>query len=664
MNRLFSNSRLIALLLAIITIAVFLPTGLYQFVNFDDAAYITENPFVKNGLNWTDLKWAFTTFHAGNWHPLTWISLQTDSEFFGLNAGAFHLVNVLFHAANVALLFLLLLRWTKRLWPSAMVAALFAWHPLHVESVAWIAERKDVLSTFFALLALSSYTKFGQENRRRSFWFALVFFALGLLAKPMLVTLPFVLLLLDFWPLGRMRQGEALGGQPEPAAGLPNVIREKWPFFLLAAISCVMTILAQKNGEAIASLSRVPLSYRIENAPIAVTGYLLKFFWPSKLCAIYLLGRIYVWQAAGSMAVILLIMAAAWRWRDSKPYFLAGWLWFLGTLVPVIGLVQVGSQALADRYTYFPSIGFFLAVVFLATDFLACFQAPKIVAAVTGALVLAACICVTEFQMSFWHDSETLFRRAIAVTQDNVVAMVDLGVALDAQHRSGEALAIYRQAEKSATGPYYQLHDNLGDILNRLGRYNESLAEYRIAIRERPNDPALHAVMGGELAALGKYDEALSEFSIAQRLNPHSAVAPLEMATVNLQLGRDAPALNELQTALQLEPDNLQLIVYTAHVLSANEDASGRDGRNALLLAFKANELTGHTQPMVFDVMGMACAEVGDFTNAGACVQTALKLANALQMQGLEGLRQRLELYKNHQPWRESFRATNAPAKN
>jgi protein O-mannosyl-transferase len=272
-----SRPRLLALLLALTTLVVFLPAGRFNFVAYDDNDYVTQNDFVRHGLTWTDLRWSFTAFHAGNWHPLTWISHMADCELFGLNAGAHHFVNVLFHAVNVALLFVLLWRLTKKIWPAAFIAALFAWHPLHVESVAWVSERKDVLSTLFALLALLSYTKFVQANCRRSFWLALWFLALGLLAKPMLVTLPCVLLLLDFWPLQRL---------PLTAYRLPLVI-EKTPFFLLSLLSCVVTFLAQRQGEAVASLAKISLRYRLENAPVAVANYLLNFFLPFDLCALY-----------------------------------------------------------------------------------------------------------------------------------------------------------------------------------------------------------------------------------------------------------------------------------------------------------------------------------------------------------------------------------------
>ncbi len=673
-----SRPRLIALLLAFTTLLVFLPVGWHDFVNYDDTDYVTDNSFVKNGLTATDIGWAFTTFHAANWHPLTWLSHQADCELFGLNPGAQHLVNVLFHAANVVLLFLLLLRLTDKIWPSALVAALFAWHPLHVESVAWIAERKDVLSTFFALLSLLAYARYVQAKgeaegalreadkkpapasnqpraSRNAFWLALIFFTLGLLAKPMLVTLPFVMLLLDFWPLQRLTLD---AGQE---AKIRRLLAEKIPFFILAAISCVITIFAQKSGEAVVSLIHVPLLYRLENAPVAIASYLWKFIWPTDLCVIYPQEAISAWQIILSLAVLLFISARAWRCRKTKPYFLFGWLWFLGTLVPVIGIVQVGSQALADRYTYIPSIGLLIALVFLARDAAAHIQTPPIIRVGVATLILLAGFGVTEFQLQFWRDSETLFRRAIAETQHNTIAFINLGVALEAEQRPDEALAAYLQAEKFETAPYYQLHDNLGHLLSNLGRHADALAEYQTAVGLRPNDPYPHNAVGSEWAALEKFDAALKEFSAAEKLNPYYAWPHIETAKVFFKQGRALDAVSELHRAAELDPNNFQILATVAHYLAANENTLARDGQSALALATKADALTEHTQPMVLDVLGMAYAATGDFTNAQTCAQNAIDLGTAAGMKNLEPFRQRLALYQQNQPWRESFGAANAP---
>jgi tetratricopeptide (TPR) repeat protein len=669
-----SRPRLITLLLAFTTLVVFLPVGSHQFVSFDDPDYVTENSFVKNGLSLTDLGWAFSTFHAGNWHPLTWISHMLDCQLFGANAGAHHFVNVLLHTANTALLFTLLLRITGKIWPCAFIAALFAWHPLHVESVAWIAERKDVLSTFFALLALLSYAKYVEESKVQGpkskvfFAYSLLAFALGLMAKPMLVTLPFVMLLLDFWPLNRVagcRLQVAGCAAPNLQPSTCNLqLLEKWPFFLLVALSCVVTFFAQKNGGAVASLAKVSLLYRLESAPVAVMDYLGKFFWPAGLCVFYPLRQdISPLAPPAAVVALILISAAAWRWRNSKPYFLVGWLWFLGTLVPVIGLVQVGGAAIADRYTYIPSIGFFIAVVFWLNEFAARLQTPKIIAAGFAAVILTACVLVTEYQLAFWRDSEALFRRAIAVTRNNDVALINLGVALDVQFRFDEALGIYQQAEQ-LDSKRYQVHANLGNILDKLGRPAESLAEYREAVRLLPGDAPLHNATGSELVALGQYDAAFKEFAEAERLDPNYAQPHAETAKAFFLQGRDTEAVNELRTALRLEPENFQLLATAAHYLAANENAAARDAQAALALAAKASALSGGNQPMVFDALGMACAATGDFTNAQACAENALILANNARLPLTNQIQQRLELYKNQQPWRESFLATNAPPKN
>jgi protein O-mannosyl-transferase len=655
-----SRPRLIALLLALVTLVVFLPVAHDEFINYDDPDYVTDNPHVENGLNWTDLKWAATTDFASNWHPLTWISLQTDATIFGLNAGAFHIVNVLFHTANVTLLFLLLLRLTERLWPSALVAALFAWHPLHIESVAWVSERKDVLSTFFALLALLNYVKFARENCRRSFWFALVFFALGLLAKPMLVTLPFVFLLLDAWPLNRVAR--RTDGNFQLLSFKP-LLFEKWPFFLLTAISCVITFIVQNNGHAVTTLQAMPIRFRLENAPVAVMLYVLKLFWPVNLAVIYPLARIPTVELTPSLFMVVSISAAVWRWRISKPYLLTGWLWFLGTLVPVIGLVQVGSQSMADRYAYIPSIGFFLALVLLACDFAQAIQIPKVIAAGIAAVILAACILQTEFQLQFWANTETLFRHALAVTKNNDGADLNLGLALESEGKLAEALEEYHNT--LLINPNYpELHNNLGLILDQLGRHTESLAEYRIALSLRPDSPFRHNAVGSELATLGQFDAALKEFAKAKQLDPKYSAPYLETAKALFQLGSDAEGVPEFQTAAALDPDNFQVLAIAAHYFAADENAAGRDGQTALALAVKADDLSDHSQPMVLDILAMAYAASGDFTNAQACARKALDLANTLQMGKIEPLRQRLELYNNHRPWRESFRATNAPAKN
>jgi len=662
-----SRPRFIALLLALLTLLAYLPVTRDQFLNYDDQDYVTENTNVLNGLTWSGVEWAFTTGHASNWHPLTWLSLMLDAELFGPNAGAFHFVNALFHAANAALLFVLLLRMTGALWPSAFVAALFAWHPLHVESVAWVSERKDVLSTFFALLALLCYERFVGESKAKSpkskifYALALFTFALALMAKPMFVTLPFVMLLLDFWPLNRI--GNLSGTQ-----NYLGLTAEKIPFFALTAASCVVTFLAQsqQGRDAVAPLQLIPLDYRLYNTLISYARYLLKLFYPTKLAVFYPLLQHFAWmlvRAYFSGIALAAISWLAWRMRRQFPYVLVGWLWFLGTLVPVIGLVQVGGAALADRYTYFPAVGIFIVCTFAARDLAHRLAFPKIILPAAAALILGACLVLTENQLRYWLDSEMLFTHALAVTKDNDVAHVNLGVALEDKGELNQALVQYREAEKLAPD-LSEIHNDLGNLLDKLGKPKAALIEYRKAAILNPGSPALHNGEGDILAELGRFKEAMSQFQEAARLDPAYPWAPFQMGKTLLEEGRDAEAIVQFKKAVQLAPDNYQILAYVARVLAASENPAIRDGKAALTLAAKANALTGGSQPVVLDALGIACAATGDFTNAVEVTQHALDLCNAAKMTGLEPLEKRLELYKNHQPWRESFLATNAPAKN
>ena len=659
-----SRPRLIGLALALVTLLIYLPVTHNGFLDYDDDDYVTNNQMVQNGLTLAGIQWAFTTDHASNWHPLTWLSHMTDCELFGLNPAAHHFVNVLFHAANAVLLFALLLRLTAprregtpspvqsdTLWPAAFVAALFAWHPLHVESVAWVAERKDVLSTFLALLSLLSYVRYAKENRSSSFWFALVFFALGLMAKPMLVTLPFVMLLLDYWPLQRCN-----------AAILQRLLVEKIPFFTLTAISCIVTFLAQRNM-AVASLELVPMSFRLENVPVAYVAYLSKLFWPTNLAVIYPMPsdfQLPPMKGALAVAILIFISAAVWLNRKRAPYLPVGWLWFLGTLVPVIGLVQVGAQAFADRYTYFPAVGLYLMVAFGVYDLVSRCQIPKAVVAVLGTLILAACLARTNDQLRYWQDSEILFRHALEVTKDNYIAHINLGVALELEGRPDKAIVEYRAAEAIAPDRY-QIHNNLGNGLDHLGKPEEALAEYREAVRLNPKLPEFYNNIGIVLGQLGRYDEALVEFANAAQLSPTYPWAYFEMGKTLLQLGRDAEGVDQFREALRLDPENFQILAYVAHVLASIEDPKVRDGKTALVLATKANTLTGGSQPLVLDAFGMAWAETGDFTHATEVTQKALDLATVAKLKQTGAIRQRLEFYQNHQPWRESFLGTNTP---
>ncbi len=648
-----SRPRLFTLLLALVTLVAYLPATRNGFLYYDDDQYVTANNVVLAGLTPAGVVWAFTTCYFSNWHPLTWLSHMADCTLFGVNPAAHHFVNVLFHALNAALLFSLLRRLTQKIWPSAFVAALFAWHPLHVESVAWVSERKDMLSTFFALLALLAYARFADEKSRRCYWLAVFCFVLGLMAKPMLVTLPCLLLLLDFWPLQRFPISNFI------FPVFAKLLAEKIPFFLLAAASCVVTLFAQHG--AMATLEAVPLPWRLANAAVSAVRYLQKIIWPMDMAVAYPLTRLSSVSVILAVAVLLVVTLAAWHVRWTRPYFLSGWCWFLGTLVPVIGLVQVGATAMADRYTYIPAIGIFLIVAFGVNEAAGRLPSLKKLFAALAAVVLLVCLAMTQYQLHYWRDSETLFRHAIAVTKNNDVARCNLGYVFEQQGRYDEALAEYRAALQINPG-HYQVRFPIGNMLAQLGRNGEALAEYRECLRLNPQVPMLHNAAGCALAALGETGGALAEFAKAERLEPRYARPHLEAADIFSRQGQATNAVAELWAAVKTEPYNVQILSGVAQRLSASENAAVRDGQSAVVLALKANELASGFQPEVLDILGMAFAEAGDFTNAVASAQNALELVATGKLNGAEAIRRRLALYQSGQPWREAFRAANAPA--
>jgi len=656
-----SRPRLIALLLALATLAVYLPVMRNGFVDFDDGDYITENTVVQAGWTWPGVKWAFTTGHANNWHPLTWLSHMTDCQFFKLNPAGHHFVNALIHSLNSALVFLFVLRLIGKTGPSLFIAALFAWHPLHVESVAWAAERKDVLCAFFWLLALLAYLKFCDLSRVESprskifYGAALLAFSCALLAKPMAVTLPFVLLLLDFWPLARVQ------GSKFMVRGWLPLFVEKIPFFILTAASCLVTYFVQAteyHGHiGVVSLRGFHLGLWLGNPPLAIAGYLAHFFWPAGLCAFYPLPRALVMsQVAAAVLVIAAITVLAWRWRGTRPYFLTGWLWFLGTLIPVIGIIQVGAQSMADRYTYIPSIGFFLAVVLLAAEFAEKIRTPKIVLIALAVLICAACIFATERQIPTWRDSESLFRHAVGVA-DSDTARTGLGTALLKQNRLGEAADQY-QAAIGINPNHPEIYNNLAVALDLLNRPADSLAAFRAALKIVPGDASQHTGAGYELGRLGRDNEALAELAVATNLAPFYAAPHIRAARILYKIGRDPEGAAEMLVATQLKPNDWQLLTDTAYYLAADENAAARNGTAAVQLARRADELTGGQAPFVTDTLAMAFAEVGDFNAAVAAEQHAIATAEAVHAGNVGPLHQRLELFQNHQPWREKFGAS------
>ena len=670
--------RFVGLALALLTLLLYLPIYRHGFVLYDDPDYLTENRIVQGGLTWNGLKWAFTTLHASNWHPITWLSHMLDCELFSLDAGAHHLVSVLFHAVNASLLFALLLRLTGGLWPSAFVAALFAWHPLHVESVAWASERKDVLSAFFFLLTLWAYATYVEKSgiwkqkangqtgisagtvarsgnvtrvhaSRFAFhaWFyllALLLFALGLMAKPMLVTLPFVLLLLDYWPLQRAG-----------ANGWMKLLVEKLPFFALSAASCVITFWAQR-AEAVVALDPYPVSLRVANALVAYGRYLPQTLWPESLSVIYPLSRpLPSAQVAISGVALFLISLFVWWNRRKLPYLLVGWFWFLGMLVPVIGLVQVGGQAMADRYTYLPLIGIFLGIAFGGRELLNQHRISPAATFMVAGFILGLCMLGTVRQSAYWKNSESLFAHAVAVTQDNAIAHTDLGVAFEEQGRTADALREYERAVQ-INPKLPQAQNNIARLLEKFGKLDEALEHYRTALQLRPQVPAFHEDVGTLLLKLGQSDEAMRYYGTAAQLAPGDPRPHLLIARALLRQGKPTEALPEFREALRRDPNDLQTLTSFARVLAAHKEPSARNGVEATALAERANSITGSSDPLVLDTLAMAYAETGQFERAVETLKQALeRFSTGGEQAAVESLRARLLLYESRQPYREDF---------
>ena len=658
------GSYLACTLIALLTLLVFWPVRTFEFQSYDDQRYVAANAAIKDGLTAQGIVWAFTTFHVSNWHPLTWLSHMLDVQLFGFNAGAHHFTSLCFHLANTLLLLLVLKQMTGAVWRSAFVAALFALHPTHVESVAWVAERKDVLSAFFFMLTLWAYTLYvergegrrakGEGTETQSFhlptavyyWCSVIFFALGLLSKPMLVTVPFVLLLLDYWPFRRFQLTTYESGIKD---FLPFLV-EKIPFFLLAIGSSVVTFLAQRSGGSVASLQVFSIEERLANALAAYAGYLEKLFWPFDLAVLYLPPQ--QWSsgyiAAAALVLVGITLLLIWR-REKFPYLAVGWFWFLGTLVPVIGLVQVGSQYMADRYTYIPYIGCFIGLAWggweLAKELVSFTARPRSREALTkqaaravedsstqhllvgktvlwtvALLLFGAAGLRARNQLEFWRTPESLFRHCIEVTTNNYVG-----------------------------------YNNLGAILVNQHRYEEAKGFYTEALRINPAFPDAVMNMGTLLALQGDLTNAIQYLQRAVQLSPDSAEAYGKLGVALSQQGRTADAVSCYRESVRLKPDQVPACNNLAWLLATYPDAQLRNGPEAVRLAEHACELTAYKQPMLIGTLAAAYAEAGRFSDATNAACKAIALASAASSAELaDKNRKLLELYRSGQAYHEA----------
>jgi tetratricopeptide (TPR) repeat protein len=572
------------LLLVAATLAFYNPIVHNTFTDFDDSVYILKNLQVQSGLTWNTVKWSFTTFHAGYWHPVTWISHAADCQMFGLNPAGHHYINLLLHAVNAVLLFLLLWRATGLTWPSLFVGALFALHPINVESVAWVAERKNVLSMTFFLLALYAYDRYARTGKRSLYAWVAILFAMGLMAKPQIVTLPFVLLLWDYWPLQRLRLSQAhaeaavvVGSSASPAPrSFGFLVWEKWPLFILAAADSVITVIAQRAGAAVRTSAEVPIPARIDNVFVSYVRYLGKMFWPSHLAPMYPHpgNSLPPVEVMGALSLLLLISALVCHWRGRR-YLLVGWLWFLGTLVPMIGIVTVGEQAMADRFAYIPCIGLFIAVAWTVNDWATSAQAqsaeashprPNAAWLAAAAVLICALGLLTYHQLSYWRDDETLWRYTLSVTDRNYMAHDNLALALAKEGRSDEAVVEFRAANALHKYPPAQVIA-LALYEERVGHAQEAIEECNSVLRASANnnDPRLQtaawSTLGQAHLQLRQYEPAAQSFQNALRLTPDNEMALIGSGLAALGQEKFDEAVANLAQAVKEDPSDVNFLL-------------------------------------------------------------------------------------------------------
>ena len=680
----------IYLALALTTLAVFWQVRSYSFINYDDNDYVSENLHVQAGLTREGIIWAFTTGHGNNWHPVTWLSHMLDCQLFGTEPGRHHLTNLLLHIINTLLLFAIFKQMTGALWQSAFVAGAFALHPLHVESVAWVSERKDVLSTLFWVLTMAAYLRYVKRPRVSGYLLMLLVFSLGLMAKPMLVTLPFVLLLLDYWPLGRFQNRWAKDISRETRKSQKSnsqyhslyfLVREKFSLFVLSAISSVVTVLIE-GRRAGSSLDWLPLRIRFANAPVAYLTYLGKMIWPSKLAVFYPHpgSGLAMWQGAVAGVVLVGISILVIRLAGRYRYLPMGWFWYLGTLVPVIGLVQVGDQAMADRYTYIPLVGVFVIVAWGFGDLLAKWRFRRIVIGAASLSVFLALSICTYLQQGYWRNSFALFEHALAVTRDNSPMHSSMGMELvlqgrideaiiqlnkavqikpnnaDAHNNMGnvllaqgkleEAISHFRQALK-VEPDFAKAQYNLGLALKSQGKINEAISCYRRVLQIDPDFTEAHNNLGIVLVSQGKLEEAISHYRQALKNKPYSAELHNNIGVALQSQGRFDEAISHYRQALGGKTDSVELHNNLAWILATCPDPKLRRPGEAVEFAEHAAKLTRYQSATVLNTLAAAYAAAGRFDDAIATAKAALALASAAKNDALTSqIRKELEIFK------------------
>jgi tetratricopeptide (TPR) repeat protein len=640
----------------VITLIVFSRTFHYGFVNYDDGTYVYENAAIQKGLTWDGIAWAFTHTVAANWHPLTTISLMLDYQLHGLDGGPYHVTNVFLHATAAILLFLVLNTLTGALWRSAFVAAVFAIHPLRVESVAWIAERKDALGGVFFMLALWAYVRYVRHPFSfGNYLLVALLLALGLMCKPMLVTLPFVLLLLDYWPLNRF---DKTTNEQRPLAIFWKLAAEKIPLLVISILGCVATLMAQKN--AVAPITEVSLTLRMSNALASCITYIWEMFYPANLGVYYpLTGYLAAGQAAFSLPLLVVISAGVLF--SQRRYLLVGWLWYLGMLVPVLGLVQAGSAAHADRYTYLPQIGLYLALTWGMAELRSNWQYRQPVFSSLAAGVIGVLGLVSFNQTSYWRDSESLWKHTLAYTRDNAVAHNNLGMAFMSEGKVPDAIEQYQKALE-ITPAYTLVHFNLGAAYGQNGDWDKAIEQYQKAIELQPDYLPARNNLADALLRTGQTDKAIQQLQEAYKQSPKSTLICNNLGFLFLRTGQVNEAVAQFEETLAIDPNDLDACHYLARVLATCPGDGIRDAPKAVELARKAIAISGGKDPDIVNTLSAAYANAGQFSDAITTAQQAMQMAAShgdnVTVNQLQG---EIALYRGNLPLRDSSLTNASP---
>ena len=630
---------LVYLFLTATTWLVFGQTVAHDFVNFDDHVYIYDNPLVTGGLTTSGIVDAFTHPHSRNWHPLTTISHMLDCQLYGLNAGGHHFTNVALHTIAVLLLFRVLRGTTGALWSSALVAALFAIHPLHVESVAWLSERKDVLSAVLFMLTLAAYVRYARAPSLGRYCIVAMIFALGLMSKPMLVTVPFVFLLLDYWPLRRFDKVERF----KPGSGITRSLNqrpsflflEKTSLLVLSGLSCLVTIWAQ--DQATGSLGQLPFTWRLSNTLVSYIEYVRQTFWPARLAVFYPYPNnpLSIWKVTLASAFLLTVSAIAIFLRKKRPYVLTGWFWYVGMLVPVIGIVQIGEQGHADRYTYLPHIGLFLLIVWGAADLANTRHFRREYLWLAATITIAVLSYGAAVQTSFWKNSERLWDHTLSVTSDNDFAHNNLGFLHLRRGELDKAISHFETALKIRSGKSqtrYNLgtalvHVNLANALAREGRPEEAIVHYEQAVKLRSDYGDAYYNLGSVLFQQGRIDDAIAQWQKALAIQPNDATAHTSLGNAFLQKGWPEKAIVHYQRAVEIDPSEVSARNNMAWVLATSSDPSIRNGAKAVSLAAEAVEISGGKEATFYRTLAASYGECGKFADAIAAAEKGEMIA-------------------------------------